>query len=343
MVKRPTIADLARASGVSVATVDRVLNGRLPVRRSTARLVADAAKRIGFHAAELIDRQANSSRREYRLGFLLQKPEQAFYRQFADALEAAARSAADFSAVPVIDFSSSPQTDGLVGELNRLAAKVDAVALVTPDSSALGPAVEALRARGKPVFSLLSDFAIGARTGYVGVDNRKVGRTAAWMIATCAKRPGKVALFVGSHGFHGHEMREIGLRSYFREHAPAFTVLETFVNHETVELTHETMRDLLAREPDLVGCYVAGGGSEGAIAALRDAGLAPPPVLVCNEDTPATRRALAEGIVALAIVTPVERLGRELVALMGAALSGSTPAAGRQAILQFDLLLPESF
>ena len=32
MGSRPTIADLAVAAGVSVATVDRVLNGRHPVR-----------------------------------------------------------------------------------------------------------------------------------------------------------------------------------------------------------------------------------------------------------------------------------------------------------------------
>ncbi|TIT47241.1 MAG: LacI family transcriptional regulator, partial [Mesorhizobium sp.] len=34
--KRVTIADLAREAGVSVATVDRVLNVRLPVREETA-------------------------------------------------------------------------------------------------------------------------------------------------------------------------------------------------------------------------------------------------------------------------------------------------------------------
>ena len=42
MAKRPTITDLARISGVSVATVDRVLNSRLPVREETARRVYDA-------------------------------------------------------------------------------------------------------------------------------------------------------------------------------------------------------------------------------------------------------------------------------------------------------------
>ncbi|TIQ61443.1 MAG: LacI family transcriptional regulator, partial [Mesorhizobium sp.] len=54
MAKRPTITDLARISGVSVATVDRVLNNRLPVREETARRVYEAATSIGYHAAGLI-------------------------------------------------------------------------------------------------------------------------------------------------------------------------------------------------------------------------------------------------------------------------------------------------
>ncbi|EFG9941130.1 substrate-binding domain-containing protein, partial [Escherichia coli] len=159
--------------------------------------------------------------------------------------------------------------------------------------------------------------------------------------AKCAKRPGKVALFVGSHGFHGHELREIGLRSYFREHAPQFSVLETFVTHEAVEVTQDILAALLRREPDMVGCYVGGGGSEGAIAAMRAAALAEPPVLICNEDTPLTRQALTDGIASLAIVTPVARLSRELVSLMGQVLNDG--GSGGQSFLQFDLLLPESF
>lgn len=341
MAKRATIADLAEAAGVSVATVDRVLNGRLPVRGDTARRVADAAAAIGFHAANLISQRLRREEPEWRLGFLLQKPDQLFYQQFAAELQTAAETATGMRAKPVIEFSSGPAVERVVEELRALAAKVDAVALVSPDHPVLTAAVEALQARGKPVFSLLSDFAAGARTGYVGVDNRKVGRTAAWMIARCAKRPGKVALFVGSHGFHGHELREIGLRSFFREHAPQFTVMETFVNHEAPELTRETILNLLASEPDFVGCYVGGGGSEGAIAALREAAPADMPILVCNEDTTLTRQALTDGIATLAIVTPVAQLSRELVGLMGAALSDGTASA--QAFLPFNLLLPESF
>ena len=52
--RRPTIADLARAADVSVATVDRVLNARHRVRETTAERVLGAAEAIGYHATPLI-------------------------------------------------------------------------------------------------------------------------------------------------------------------------------------------------------------------------------------------------------------------------------------------------
>ncbi|MDR3529641.1 MAG: LacI family DNA-binding transcriptional regulator, partial [Rhodopila sp.] len=49
---RPTITDVARAAGVSVSTVDRVLTGRHQVRPATVARVLTAADTIGFRAAE---------------------------------------------------------------------------------------------------------------------------------------------------------------------------------------------------------------------------------------------------------------------------------------------------
>ena len=105
--------------------------------------------------------------------------------------------------------------------------------MVAVDYPTVTAAVEELKEKGVPVFALLSDFAAGVRESYVGLNNRKAGRTAAWMIAKTAKRPGKVAVFIGSHRFHGQELREIGFRCYFREYAPEFELLDTMVNLET--------------------------------------------------------------------------------------------------------------
>lgn len=344
MAKRPTIADVAREAGVSVATVDRVLNGRLPVRSATSERIRQAAEAIGFHAAGLIRQRLREDEPEYRLGFLLQKPEQPFYQAFARIAAEATAAAAGFRGVPIVEFRSGTTPDEIADQIQRLAARCHAVALVSPDHPTVAAAVEAVCARGIPVFALLSEFAQGVREAYVGLDNRKVGRTAAWMISRAARRPGEVAVFVGSHRFHGHELREIGLRTFFREHAPEFSVIETLVNEDTAERTAEAMLDLMTGRPDLVGCYVAGGGMEGAIAALRATARSGGalPVLVCNELTPDSRAAMAEGLVTMVIDTPLRRLCPELVALMGRTIRDGSGSVQGQTFLPFDIWLPES-
>jgi len=342
MSGRPTITDLAKAAGVSVATVDRVLNGRHRVREETARRVYDAARVIGYHAVGLLRQRVFEDLPQYRLGFVLQKPNQYFYQSMAREIENAALSAPGVRIVPQIDFSASTTPAAITEKMRIMASRNQAIALVGPDYPAVTAVVEEFKQRGIPVFSLLSDFATGVREGYVGLNNRKAGRTAAWMIAKAARRPGKVAAFVGSHRFHGHELREIGFRSYFRENAPEFEVLDTLVNLETAEITHEATLNLLQRHPDLVGFYVCGGGMEGAISALAEEKLAGKLLVVVNELTPESRAALAEELVTMAIATPVAQLARELVTLMVGAIDRGVAGVPGQTFLPFDIFTPEN-
>src|SRR5260221_13751255 len=88
MARRPTIADLARVSGVSVATVDRVLNRRLPVREDTAMRVVAAAEQLGYHATGLL-KQRLTDIPQMHFGFLLQKRHDEFYKKLAAELASA--------------------------------------------------------------------------------------------------------------------------------------------------------------------------------------------------------------------------------------------------------------
>ncbi|WP_457580239.1 LacI family DNA-binding transcriptional regulator [Ensifer canadensis] len=342
MSNRATISDLARAAGVSVATVDRVLNGRHPVREETARRVYDAAKSIGYHAVGLLRQRVFEDLPQYRLGFLLQKPQQSFYQAVTREIENAALALSNIRALPHVEFVANSTPTGITEKLKAMAARNQAIALVAPDYPAVTAVVEELKERGIPVFSLLSDFAAGVREGYIGLNNHKVGRTAAWMIAKAAKRPGKVAAFVGSHRFLGHELREIGFRSYFREHAPDFEVLDTMVNLDTAEITHEATLNLLQRHPDLTGFYVCGGGMEGAISAIREEKLEGKLIAVVNELTPESRSALSDDVVTLAISTPTAALARETINLMVQAINKGPTGAPGQTFLPFDLYTPEN-
>lgn len=339
---RPTISDLAKASGVSVATVDRVLNGRHRVREETARRVYDAAQTIGYHAVALLRQRVFEDLPQYRLGFLLQKPTQAFYQALAREIETVAQSVDKARIHVQIDFATAATPAAIIEKLKAMAARNQAVALVGPDYPAVTAAVEELKERGVPVFSLLSDLATGVREGYVGLNNRKAGRTAAWMIAKAAQKPGKVACFVGSHRFHGHELREIGFRSYFRENAPEFEVVDTLINLETAEITHEATLNLLQKHPDLIGFYVAGGGMEGAISAIREENLAGKLVVVVNELTPESKAALAEDIVTMVIATPLAALCSEAISLMVGAIDRGQAVMPGQSFLPFEIFISEN-
>ncbi len=342
MAKRPTIHDVAREAGLSPATVDRVLNAREKVRDDTARKVYDAARAVGYHAAALIGQRVQSELPRLRLGVVLHKERQAFYQQFKTELERAATVATGVRASVQIEFAASQAPADFANLMEAFAGRVDAVAATAVTHPDITDAVIRLNGRNIPCFALLNDFAQGVRQNYLGLNNMQVGRIAAHMIATATHQPGKIAVFVGGYRWHGHELRETGFRSYFREYAPHFRVLDTLVNLETRQLTYEATLDLLSRHPDLRGIYCAGGGMEGAIAAIREVRGPRDVALIVNELTPESRAALISHHATMVIATPLQRLCSDLIGLAAdAVLNGVPPFAG-QHFLPPDLYLPES-
>jgi LacI family transcriptional regulator len=321
MVKRPTIANLARAAGVSVATVDRVLNRRLPVRDDTSARVVEAAEAIGYHATGLLKRRLTEVPQR-RFGFLLQKRHDAFYKAFSEELVRATKSATFIQGKPVLEFMDELVPAHIAGRIREVGAKADALAVVAVDHPLVNEAVEDVAAKGKPVFTLLSDITSSSRACYLAVDSRKAGRTAAWVISRTAKAPGKVGILVGSHRYLSQEMAEISFRSYMREHAPEFQLLEPIISLDDERIAYEAVINMVASNPDLVGIYDSGGGQDGLIRALRDENASARIVAVCNELTAATRAALIDGTVDMVLATPIAAMAARTVELMAEA-SGS--------------------
>jgi len=342
MANRPTIHDVARQAGVSSATVDRVLNGREKVREETARLVYDAARKVGYHAASLIGQRLHPDQPRLRIGLVLHKERQSFYQQFKVEAERAVARATGVRATVQVEFAASQSPRDFTTLMDGLAGRVDVIAATAVTHPDVTDAVTRLNEKGIPCFALLNDFGQGVRQNYLGLNNLKVGRIAAHMIATAAHEAGKIAVFVGGYRWHGHELRETGFRSYFREYAPSFQILDTLVNLETRQLTYEATLDLMGRHPDLRGIYCAGGGMEGAIAAVSEVRQPGEIALVVNELTQESRAALISRYVTMVISTPLHRLCDDLVRLATEALVDGIPPVQGQHFLPPDLYLPES-
>jgi LacI family transcriptional regulator len=324
MVKRPTIADLADAAGVSVATVDRVLNQRLPVSSHTAQLVVEAAEKIGYHATGLLKRRISEVPKR-RFTFLLQKKYD-FYQEFGRELLQATNGCDTVVARPTVEFVEEVVPSVIAERLTDFAKRADSIAIVAMDHPLVNQAVEQVVASGKSVFTLLSPISSPNCNGHFGLDSRKCGRIAGWTVSRLARQHGRIGILVGSHRYLNQETAEISFRTFMREHAPDFQLLEPIVNLEDEDIAYEAVSEMMSLHEDLVAVYACGGGQQGLIRALREIKVKHRPVAICNELTRSTKEALADGTIDLALGTPIRTLAARVVDSMAkASLSGGLP------------------
>jgi LacI family transcriptional regulator len=293
---RPTVHDVARVAGVSLATVDRVLNGRAGVRAKTVLQVEAAIQQLGF----VRDRTAANlaKGRTYRLVFIIPEGANSFMRR----LEAEARAAAiqmsaeriDLRVVPV------PAFDGpaLAEALNRLDVdNVSGVAVVVTESGAVRDALSRLHAANIPVVTLVSDAPSFHRNRYVGVDNVAAGRTAASLLGRfLGKTTGKIALVAGSMLVRDHVERRMGFDQIMRSEYPGLEVLPVVEGRDDRATTRQVLAECLDRESDIVGLYNIGAGNLGIIELLSERLVETRPIVVAHELSDHSRAALQSGL-----------------------------------------------
>lgn len=333
------MAGLAREAGVGLSTVDRVLNGRAEVNDATARRVLEAAERIGFYATPLLRQRLKADLPARSFAFLLQQKQTPFYRILGEALERAVAESTRVRGKAQVEFMDDLAPAVVAEALRRAARTSEGVAMVAADHPLISSEIAAL-AESVPVVALISDLTAASRVGYVGLDNRKVGRTAGWFLANALKRHAKVAIFVGSHRYLCQEACEIGFRAYLREHAPDISLLDPIATLESDRYAMEATLDLLRRQPDLRGIYVAGGGIGGVLEALRGSGARP--VVVAHDLTEITARGLVDGRLHAVLSHPIDAIARHAVDLLVDRTLDHEATGLAQHILPLQIATPES-
>jgi LacI family transcriptional regulator len=293
-LSRARMADVARAAGVSTASVDRVLNRRGGVRPATVQLVLNAAARLAY--ATESELEAASAPKPMRLVFLLPAGTNQFLALLGRLISTAEAQAAAYQARCRVETIRSFNPDLLAKALLRHGRQADGVAFMALEHPAVREAVNQLAERGVPTVTLISDIANTRRSAYVGLDNRSAGRTAGYLIARfIGARPAKVAMIAGSLSYRAHEEREMGFQHLFAEMAPQITVVGLREGHDEEAINYRQTRQLLAEHPDLAGIYNIGGGAAGVGRALKEARRDNSVILVGHGLTPDTRALLIDG------------------------------------------------
>ncbi|MCD2175873.1 LacI family DNA-binding transcriptional regulator [Rhizobium sp. C4] len=292
---RPTVHDIAEKAGVSLATVDRVLNNRPGVKAKTRALVEDTIAQIGYvrdvAAANL------ARKRLYHFEFLIPDSD----NSFLDQLRGAVREVAALSRVERIEIGmrevAAFDPAALVAAMREaIAGEPDGIAMVAIDDDAVRAVVAEAKQAGVAVVTVVSDLPGSARVHYAGIDNLAAGRTAASLIGRFIGGTGTVGVIAGSLNARDHRERLAGFEEALKRDFPGVSVLPVIEGRDNPKRVEREATALLDAQPALSGLYSLGAGNRGLVKALRGRNPARHMPVIAHELTATTRAALSEGL-----------------------------------------------
>ena len=339
-LKKPTVNDIARVAGVSLATVDRVLNMRQGVRHVTIEKVNKAIEELGYIRDTAA---ANLARgRQYRLLFVLPETTNEFVLALQHAIEE--QGAKQLHQRTVLKRVSVPPFDpqSIVETLDALSRDdTDGVAVFGPETPSVRDAVKRVRAKGIAVVALVADLPSSDRDHFVGIDNIAAGRTAAQLMGRFVRGAGRILVITGSQLARDHLERRKGFDEVMAAEFPQLEVMASIIGRDDPILLRSLLPDVFSAYPDIRGIYSSAGGNPGLIEYLEQTGHHKDIVVIAHELTPVCRAALENGVFDALISQDTGHLVRSAVRLLKAT-ADSAPFDHTQERIRIDIYLREN-
>ncbi|WP_308918294.1 LacI family DNA-binding transcriptional regulator [Jannaschia sp. LMIT008] len=323
----PTTKDLARAAGVSRATVDRVLNGRLGVRQATVDRVNQAIRDLGFVRNMAAANLAKG--RSYRFVHLLPSSGDLFLEELERCIAEAARFSADRLVTDIRRIDAN-DPHAVARDLAALGAEgCDGVALMAPRSPPVRDAIARLDDAGVPVIPFVSS----QGGSFVGIDDRAAGATAGLLMGRFAGA-GSGSVLVLSETMTAQDSlnRRLGFDAILAARFPALRVPASLETYGDPDRTRAVLSRAVAGRPDLRGLYVLSSEARVPLDVLGGMDLPRDLVVIAHERTAATVAALLDGRVSAIITQDPGHLARSVLRRLKALSDGREVFAAQERI-----------
>lgn len=338
---RATTKDLALAAGVSLATVDRVLNGRPGVRQDTVDRVNDAIQKLSF-SRNLV--AANLARGKfYTFLFMLPSSGDQFLAELLARIdEANLAFAAEMIRLEVMEI---PEGDphriaALLGSLDP--DRIDGVAIMAPESPQVRDAKTRLAERGINTITFISGQDTDTQTAFVGTDNRAAGATAGRLMGRFSQqRPGSVLVIAESMQSRDSVERRLGFDEVVNADFPSLTVLPSLETYGDPERSERIIRSSFVNHQSITGVYILSSEARAPLEVVTQLRNLTKPIIIAHERTPFTEAALLSDKVDALITQDTGHLVRSALRVLRAKVDGREILASQEKI-RIEILLKEN-
>jgi LacI family transcriptional regulator len=262
--KSARFEEIAALAGVSVSTVDRVLNERDTASVRTREKVVQAARELG------VPRVLPETRHGLQhIDIVLPDNRTPFFQRLNLALQ---RGIAMLDKRLVVHRLWTPEQDetALVRAIGPRRYRRQALIVAAPDTPGVRQALQQARERGEHVTMVVTRVDQVPQADYVGIDNHAAGRTAGYLLGRLCQREGRVLILSSRRDYLGHIERSSGCRELLAQQFPHLSCdLDVTETHDDADKCYWALRQALQEKGPVVGLYNTGAGSPGIMAALQ--------------------------------------------------------------------------
>lgn len=338
---RPTAKDLAEAAGVSLATVDRVLNDRPNVSEKAARKVNEAIERLGFIRNPAAVNLARN--RIYRFCFVLPQTGDQYLEALLAQVDAAKEALrADLTDIEVVQLPATDphQIARYLAGLNP--GEIDGVAIMAPESPQVRDAMARLLERNIKVIQFLSGQEHLPAADFVGINNFAAGATAGKIIGRfIAGSPGKVMVVADTMMAQDSIERRLGFDSVINGQFSTLVSLPSLETYGDERRAGQVIRRLLENHADVRAVYILSSEARIPLMAIEEILDPRDLTVVVHERTRFSEEALRDDRVDVIIAQDPGHAVRSAIRIMRARLEQREPIASQEKI-RIEVLLKEN-
>ena len=292
-----TIQQIAEAAGVSRGTVDRALNHRGRISPEVEERIKKIADELGYVPKKR--KRSAAQKKKIRIGIVTQLAKSSFMLEVNRGIGQAREELKGHGVELIIKEGLSVDEEEQTRAIDALVEEgIHGLAIMPVDCEGIRAKINWLIDEKKiPVVTFNSDIVGTRRTCFVGMDNKRSGRTAAGLLGMLTRGIGKILVITGYFSNHVDNSRVDGFIEEVKRSYPKLEIAGVQGSFDDTDEVERIIVNAMINIPGINGILVVSGGQAGVGRAFDKLCLDRRPYVLIYDQTAKNEKAIKENIV----------------------------------------------